>query len=268
MGFELRRAAWSAGLTILLLYPARAGDDTGDLFQRIKSHMSEHLARLPNYTCHETIERYVRTGSSYRHVDQVRLDVVFSGQRELYSRAGAGRFEDGAVEKLVSAGTIGNGALGSHIDLLLSQNEAEFKYVGTEKKDGHKSLRFDLTVPIEKSHFEVRHNSAEGVAGYQGSLWVDAETYDPVRVDFKVNRIPSYIGVRLIEESLHYRKLSIGNSEFSLPDHSELAATDDENVYTLNTAKLDGCREYSADSVVTFGPTPQGSAARERQDHK
>jgi hypothetical protein len=171
------------------------------------------------------------------------------------------------VGKLVSWGTIGNGAMGSHIDLLLSEEEAEVKYAGTCKKDGHKSLRFDLTVPIEKSHFLVRHDGAEGIAGYQGSLWVDAETYDPVRVDFKVNRIPSRIGVRLIEESLHYKKLAIGNSEFFLPERSELAATDQNGVYTLNMMKLERCREFTADSVVTYGQPTEGSAARERQDH-
>ena len=101
-------------------------------------------------------------------------------------------------------------------------------------------------MPIEKSAFLVRHNGAVGVAGYEGSVWVDAETLDLVRVDFKVNRIPSHLGVRLIEQSLHYKKLTIGNSEFDLPDHSELAATDDMGNYSLNMIKLNRCREFGA----------------------
>lgn len=238
------------------------------LLRRIKARMSEHLAHLPNYTCHETIERYMRTGTSLRHLDEVRLDVIFTGQRELFSHGQSGQFQEEPIQKVVSWGTISNGAMGSHIDLLLSQDEAEFKYSGTGKKEGHKTLRFDLTVPIEKSHFQVRHNGVEGIAGYQGSLWVDADTYDPVRVDFKVNRIPPAVGVQLIEESLHYKKLTIGNSEFYLPERSELAATDQEGTYTMNQTKLEGCREFTADSVVQYGATPQGSAAREKQDHQ
>jgi hypothetical protein len=250
-----------------LVAGAAGGEDPDALLQRIKARMSEHLTQLPNYTCHETIQRYMNDGGSLRHLDSLDLDVVFSGKRELYSRTGSDQFGEEPVGKIVSSGTIGNGALGSHIDLLLSQEEAEFRYGGTAKKDGRKSLRFDLTVPIEKSHFLVRHDSAEGIAGYEGSLWVDAETYDPVRVDFKVNRIPSRIGVRLIEESLHYKKLAIGNSEFFLPERSELAATDQNGVYTLNMMRLERCREFTADSVVKYGPPAQGSAARERQDH-
>ena len=191
MRFQIYPAAWTAGLTGFLLCGATAGEDPDALFQRIKTHMSQHLAHLPNYTCHETIERYLRTGTSWRHLDQVKLDVIFTGQQEVFSRAGSGQFEEQPVGNLVSSGTIGNTALGSHIDLLLSQEEAQFKYAGTCKKDGHKTLRFDLTVPIEKSRFQVQHEGRAGLAGYQGSLWVDAETYDPVRVDFKVNHIPS-----------------------------------------------------------------------------
>lgn len=268
MRFQLHRAGWTAGLMALLLYGATADEDPDVLFRRIKSHMSEHLAHLPNYTCHETIERYMRSGGSLRHLDEVRLDVIFTGQRELYSRGGGGQFQDEPIQKLVSWGTISNGALGSHIDLLLSQEEAEFKYSGTGKKDGHKCLRFDLTVPIEKSHFQVRHNGVEGIAGYKGSLWVDADTYDPVRVDFKVDRIPPAVGVRVIEEFLHYKKMTIGNSEFDLPAVSELAATDQDGTYTVNQTKLDGCREFTADSVVQYGAESQGSAAREKQDHR
>jgi hypothetical protein len=262
------RTAWTAGLMALVLYGATADGDPDELFRRIKSHMSEHLAHLPNYTCHETIERYIRTGTSLRHLDEVRLDVIFTGQGELFSRGEGSQFQDQPIGKLVSWGTISNGAMGSHIDLLLSQDEAEFKYSGTGKKEGHRSLRFDLIVPIEKSHFQVKHNGVEGIAGYKGSLWVDADTYDPVRVDFKVDRIPPSVGVQLIEESLHYKKMTIGNSEFDLPARSELAATDQEGTYTMNQTKLDGCREFTANSVVQFGAASEGSAAREKPDHR
>jgi len=229
--------------------------------------MGEHLAHLPNYTCHETINRILRASGNFRHLDTVELEVAFVGREELFSRAGENRFGEQPIERLVSGGTIGNNALGSHIDVVFSQDVAEFNYKGECKKDGRKTLRFDLRVPIERSGFRIRRNGRSGVAGYEGSLWVDAETLDPVRVDLKINRIPSALGVRLVEESLHYKKLKIGNSEFDLPDHSELTATDDLGNTTLNMIKLTGCREFSSDSVVTYGaPASQGTASRDRQD--
>lgn len=273
MRFHLRSAGWTAGIAALLVSVAAvAGDDgreDGDaLLQRVKAHMSEHLAHLPNYMCHETTQRMMRTRSTWQHLDTIDLDVVFTARGELFSRAGDQRFGEEPIEKLVSSGTIGNVAMGSNLDLLLSQGEAQFTYAGPCKKEGHKSLRFDITVPIEKSHFLVRHNGRQGMAGYQGALWVDAETYDPVRVDFKVNRIPPYIGVYLIEESLFYKKLMIGNSEFDLPERSQLAVTDQEGNYTLNLMKLAACHEFTADSVVKYGSPTQGTASRQDQDHR
>ena len=247
---------------------SHSAEDSSGLFQRVKTRMAEHFAQLPNYTCHETVDRMLAVGGNFRHLDTLDLEVAFFGKQELFARSGDDRFGEQPIEKLVPAGTMGNSAMGSHIDMIFSQDVAEFKYAGECKKDGRKTIRFDLNVPIETSGFRIRHNGAVGVAGYQGSVWVDADTLDLVRVDFKVNRIPSHLGVRLVEESLHYKKLTIGNSEFDLPDRSELAATDDQGYRTLNEIKLSRCREYAADSVVKFGaPLPaQGTASRDRQD--
>jgi hypothetical protein len=71
----------------------------------------------------------------------------------------------------------------------------------------------------------------------------------------------------VIEKFLHSKKLTIGNSEFNLPDHSELAATDDMGNYSLNMIKLNRCREFAVNSVVKYGSPSEGTAARERQDH-
>jgi hypothetical protein len=247
---------------------SHSAEDSAGLFQRVKARMAEHFARLPNYTCHETVDRMLGVGGNFRYLDTVDLEVAFFGKQELFARTGEDRFGEQPIEKLVPGGTIGNSAMGSHIDLIFSQDAAEFRYAGECKKDGRKTIRFDLNVPIERSGFRIRRNGAVGVAGYQGSVWVDAETLDLVRVDFKVNRIPTYLGVRLVEESLHYKKLTIGNSEFHLPDHSELAATDDQGYRTLNVIKLARCHEFAAESVIKYGtPVPaQGTASRDRQD--
>jgi hypothetical protein len=265
------RAAFAAELTFLFVVAFAAeppgAKDPNELFQRIKTHSAEHLGKLPNYTCHETVDRILRSRGMTQHLDRVELEVAFVGQQELFARPGENRFGEEPINKIVSGGTIGNSALGSHIHIIFARDIAEFKYAGECKKDGHKAVRYDLRVPIEKSDFRVRHNGAEGLAGYEGSVWVDAETLDLIRVDFKVNRIPPHLGVRLIEKSLHYKRLVIGNSEINLPDHSTLGATDEAGNYTLNMIKLDQCREFSADSVVKYGPPSEGSASRERQDH-
>ena len=242
---------------------AQSGEE---LFQRVKARAAEHLGKLPNYTCHATIDRMRRVRSDFRPLDTVELEVAFVGRQELFARSGESKFGEQPIEAIVSGGTIGNRIMGSHVDLILNHDLAEFKFAGEGKKDGHKTLRYDLHVPIEKSGFLVRHNGAVGVAGYEGSVWVDAETLDLVRVDLKVNKIPAHLGVRLIEQSMHYKNLTIGNSEFALPEKSDLAATDDMGNYSFNQVKLNNCHEFSADSVVKYAIPSQGTASRDAKD--
>ena len=254
-------------ISLFSTFKALSAEDPDALLQRIKLHISGRLVQLPKYTCREVIDRSIRTGSAWRHVDTVQVEAVFAREGELFARRGSERFGEQSIQQIAAGGTIGDSVLGAHIDSVIAGDAGEFKYVGECKKDGRKTIRFDLHVPVEKSRFHVRHSGVEAIAGYDGSIWVDAETLDPVRVYLKVNRIPPHIGVRLIQESLRYKKLAIGNSSFDLPYSSELTATDDSGVYSFNTVKLNGCREFSADSIVQYTVPSQGTASRDRQDH-
>jgi hypothetical protein len=258
-------AGLAAAAAVLLFFPATGAEQADVLLQRVKEHMSDHFAQLPNYVCHETVDRMVRTRSTWRRVDTVEFEVAFVGEEELFARPGSDRFGEEPVEKIAPGGTIGNIMLGSSIDILFKREVAEFKFAGACKKDGRKAFRFDIRVPVEKSAFRVRHAGSEGLAGYDGTVWVDADTLDLVRVDYKVNRIPPHVGVLLIEHSLHYKKQAIGKSEVDLPDHSELAATDAMGNYCLDMIKLDHCREFGADSTIKYGAPTTGTAARDKQ---
>src|SRR5262249_40916315 len=147
MRFRFQYALPAAGIAALLSITAGA-DDSEELLQRVKEHMSEHLAQLPNFVCHETVDRLVRTRNAMRHVDTVEFEVAFLGDQELFARPGSDRFGEQPVEKLAPGGTIGNVMLGSSIDVLFSKNVADFKFGGACKKDGRKAMRFDIEVPI------------------------------------------------------------------------------------------------------------------------
>lgn len=250
-----------------------AGSPTAEpegLLDRIRAKVMAHLSQLPNYTCHEVVQRLLRRAGygSMERQDTVELEVAFVGRKELFARPGESSFEEESISKLVPAGTIGNGVFGSHAEAIFSGDAAEFKYIGPSKKDGHKTIRFDFTVSQEKSHFLVKHDSKQGITAYKGSFWVDADTLDPVRMELKADHIPSYIGIGSIQEIMRYTLVKIRNSEFLLPQTAELAASDESGNYTVNMISLEKCQEFSGQSVITFEAPPngvpsKGSAARE-----
>ena len=240
-------------------------DDPEMLLGRIRSKMTAVLSQLPNYTCHEVINRFGRplNSGTLERLDTVELEVAFVGNRELFARSGATGFEETSISKVVSTGTIGSGSFGSHAMAVFSGDAATFKYVGPSSKEGHKAFRYDFNVPQEKSHFLVKHNSAEGIVGYKGSFWVDAETLDLIRLELKADHIPSHIGVTMVEDIMRYEPVHIRDSDFLLPYKSELAAIETSGFYYVNIVKLEGCKEFTGESVVRFGaPVDTPSADR------
>jgi hypothetical protein len=244
----------------------RSTEDPELLLQRIRSRIAAHLSQLPNYACREVVDRTLRRGSTWNHLDTVQFEVALVGREELFSRLGEERFGERSIGEL-APGTMTNGVLGSQVDMIFASGAAEFRYVGTAKKDGHQTFRYDYRVPEDKSGFLVMHNSAKAIVPFEGSVWVDAETLDLVRADLKVDHVPSNVGVRSIEKSMHYRLIHIADADFMLPGKTELAATDDLGNYSLSVIRLDQCREFTGESTIKYGAPTEGSASRERLDH-
>ena len=267
---SIHNFTWLAVELAMFFVSAAAADrpteDPELLLRRIRSRTAAHLSQLPNYACREVVDRTLRRGSTWNHLDTVQFEVALVGRQELFSRPGEERFGDRSVGEL-APGTITDGVLGSQVDMIFGSDATEFRYVGPAKKDGHQTFRYDLRVPQDKSGFVVSHNSAKATVEFEGSVWVDVETLDLVRADLKVKRIPSYVGVQSVEKSMHYRLIHIADTDFLLPGKSELSATDDMGNYSLTVIRLDQCREFTGESTIKYGTPTQDSTSRDRVDH-
>ena len=85
-------------VALALAAPLAGAQDTGLdpavlLLAKIKTHMMETLARQPNYTCLETVERWQRSGlaRSYSFIDRLRLEVAFVDGKEMFAWPGSQR---------------------------------------------------------------------------------------------------------------------------------------------------------------------------------
>jgi hypothetical protein len=243
-----------------------APDDANTLLEKMKSRTAEYLAMLPRYTCHEVINRLVRLGSQWMRRDTVEIEVAFIGREEFFARSGEDHFEERVIDRVVPHGTIGNGAFGSVVKIVFAPNVAEFQYAGTGKKNGHQTVRFNFRVPLEKSQFLVKRGASQSFVPFEGTVWVDSDTYDLVRVDLHVKNIPPHVGLRSVEEVMNYEVMQIGSAPVLLPRKSELAVTDESGSYSLNLVELQQCREFKSDSIVKYGAPVEGSATQDHQD--
>jgi len=229
------------------------------VLQQIREKARSHFSQLRNYTCRVVVDRLTRRAGTNRleHQDRVEFEAAFVGNRELFSRVGETQFEERQIGSMVPGGMISNNAFGSYDDAALSGDAAQFQYRGICNKNGHKTLRYDFRVPQEKSQFLAEHNTRGAIVGYKGSIWVDIETLDLVRLDWKTEHIPAFVEISSIEKAMHYNKVHIGNSDFLLPAYSELSAYGEQGDYSLNIVTLKACREFTGESKISYDSPPR-----------
>src|SRR6266536_596895 len=89
------------------------------LLARLKAHMREELARLPNCSCLEMVRREHRPrGAAPLELrDVLRLEVLYSDGKEYYAFPGESSFAEEHPSALAGGGTMGNG----HFALFLSE---------------------------------------------------------------------------------------------------------------------------------------------------
>ena len=230
---------------------------------RVRATMSETLARQPNYTCVQQIERSRRVlpKRKFELYDLLRIEVALVEGKEMFAWPGARRFEKTDLTEMVSNGAIGTGDFALHARSVFQTSAPVFKYAGTLKLRGHEAQQFDFVVPLISSGYHLKSGGREAIVGYHGSFWADAHTAELVRLEVNADGIPPSLGIASVRDVMDYDHVRIGSSEFLLPIGSDLAMTDLAGNESRNRTQFKGCRQYSGESVLSFAEAPEDEPA-------
>ncbi|MGC4055318.1 MAG: hypothetical protein QM757_41315 [Paludibaculum sp.] len=234
------------------------------LMARIRSVVSQMMARMPNFTCVETIERSRREQMSkkFQLLDTVRLEVALVDGKELYAWPGANKFEESDVRQLVGGqGAIGTGDFALHAKSIYFSGNAKFDYKGQETVNGRPAHKFDFRVPRTGSYYIMRVGTAEGEVGYSGTVWNDAETLNLVRIEMNIDEIPPQVPLKLGHKLLDYAPVPIGAETFILPVGMDMSLTAMDGTESRNRTLFSSCRQYSGESTLIFEDPPPDTAA-------
>jgi hypothetical protein len=228
------------------------------LLARIQAKVREDLARLPDYICVQTVERAHRAKDreEFKLLDTLRLEVALIGNRERFAWLDASRFDDRELRDMVGKGAIGTGNFALHTKHVFEPRVAEFKAAGETMHQGRRALRYDYEVPWENSSYRIRLAPQEEVVAFRGSFLVDAETLDLLRLEVRADEIPQELGLDRVMTSLEYARAMIGPLDSLLPKFSELTMVSLDGSESRNRTKLGDCRQYLADSKLSFDEPP------------
>ena len=231
------------------------------LLERFRARIKAELGRLPDYVCSQTVERFSRTTPErpWQKVDTLRFDVAFAGDQELYGAPGASQFHDRPLEQIIGRGTVSTGRHGLLTQHVFATSAAKFSYHAEGEENGRRSHIYDYDVAPERSSYRLRSGGAEATVGFQGTLWVDAETLDLLRLDVQAYDVPEELGLAEANTSLRFSRLMIEDTDILLPVLTTVTIVLVDGLESLNRTRLSGCRQYRAESTIRFA----GEAANE-----
>jgi hypothetical protein len=252
---------WAA-YTLLALVAVRCGfaAEDPDSLSRIREHMREYLARLPDYTCRVTVERSARRNlrAAYSVTDRLHLEIAYAGGHEFYAWPGDARFENTIEELLPERGLVSEGSWALHMRKLFLTNDAQFQAPRMESNE----LRVDFLVPAVRSGFSISAGGASAPAALQGSVWFDRSSLDVHRLEVRVEDTPRGVRIARTREVTSYAIAVVGDVPVVLPVTSELELLDRDGSERRNRSEFNDCHRYAGSATVRYDAASEPAAER------
>jgi hypothetical protein len=276
------RVGMSRGIALALVTLAACAaedQDPVELLMRLRDQVMSHAGRIPNYTCIETIrrERFQPDGGFAKQscdtllarrqkpdfastlrlmsIDRLRLDVAYTGEREIYSWAGANKFEDGEIDELIRDGAMGTGPFASMVVAIFTEG-ARFTFEGDRPEAGRNLMEYSFRVTEEQSRYRVRtHVAPNGwvTTAYTGTLLLDARTAELVRATTRTAELRPETSLCESGTTLEYGIVKLFGVGYLLPKAARQRFIGQNGFEGENTVSFSACREFQAQSTLTFG---------------
>jgi hypothetical protein len=262
---------------LLAVVPAAAEDyDPTEILMRLRDHVLAHGRQIPNHTCVETITRDVfeaavqpvpkscdsllarRTSPNFpallRHAttDRLRLDVALAEGREIYSWAGARKFEEGEIDELIPDGAMGTGPFATMLLSVFRGRVPRFTYEGQTTLDHRLVFEYSFRIPQEESRYRIKAGTDWVITGYTGTLWVDVKSAELVRLAVRTDELPAATQSCETQTTLDYNMVKLGTIAYLLPVATRQRFISRDGSEAENRIEFASCREYRGESKVSF----------------
>jgi hypothetical protein len=261
------RGIFPLAAALLLVLPVSAQKPSAELpkdlldLVRIKQKMAQNLTHLPDFTCIETTQRSRRPSSAvdFALVDSLKLEVLFTGDHELYSWQGSRKFEE-LDPRAVGGGMFSNGEFGVHAKSVFVNSNAQTHFANTVDWRGRDALQYNFRIPALVSGWIMNMGAVSGVVGELGTFWADPKTFEVLRLEISADEIPPNLPVQGARLGIEYGRVRIGESDIVAPQQAELVLTHTDGTQSRNLVEFSQCRQYHAESAIRFEDAAETAA--------
>jgi hypothetical protein len=240
---------------------ASAQDDVStseqaQIIERAREVALLYTANLPNFISSETIHRsWLTKGSqTWKPADTVTVDVAFSDKGERYNMIAInGRPTKKTFSQV--GGAKSTGEFGTTLQWIFRpQSSTEFHWERSEQLRGRPMYVFSYHIEQNHSEYTVAANKLHMIAAFGGSVYVDRQTSQVMRITHEPSGIPASWPLATMSGDLDYGFAEISGQRFLLPLHAELRLTMRDGSQARNTMDFDNYRKFTTDATLKFEP--------------
>ena len=228
------------------------------LLETVREKVLANDRHMPRYTCVETIARtqYSPAGAMFER-DRLRLDVAVVNGGEMFSWAGAGKFETNEIDKIVRGGASGSGDFGLFLASVFGGAPDAIRFRGLE----HDLAVFEFNVPLANSTYRYHTTGKDRTIGYNGTFAIDPTDKELRQLVVETDQFPPGETASRVEHTMDYKRVKIGNGDFLLPEVSTMRVLYQTGAKSLNETRYSDCREYVGESTIRFDDDAEPPAA-------
>jgi hypothetical protein len=202
--------------------PSRNAPPVDDIVEGARDAADKLTDELPNFVVQQVTTRNYSTSfpARWKTLDVVSAEVVMvNGQEEYRNIQVNGKPTNRPIEK---TGSWSTGEFVSTLqDILSPYTEASFTKSGDDTTAGRKAYVYNFTVLQENSNWRIIAPNGDAVQpAYSGSIWIDKETKNVLRIEERTGPMPASFVFDKAESSIDYDSVRIDNKSYLLPTES------------------------------------------------
>ena len=146
-----------------------------------------------------------------------------------------------------------------------SANRAShFNTAASASPNGKTVFEYRYRVPQDASHFEIKAASAWHPVAYEGDFQIDPQSLELERLTIRTTELPPVAAFCQAATTLDYQRVHIGDSDVLLPRQSQLEILLKNGKEARNVTTFANCREYQAESEISFDSPVDAETAAAR----
>ena len=231
------------------------------LIEQARYKALDFAADLPNFVVTQLVTRSVQQPGArdWRIQDRLNVQLTYRADKgEEYKLVTIdGKPARQSYDQL--GGSTSAGEFGSFLaSLFAPSSRAQFVEVKHDNFRNRDTIIYDFTVKKVNSTVQItdKDQNRSIITGYKGSLWIDAETKQVLRVESTSFDIAPGFPITLAENSVEYDWCTIAGERYLLPVRAEvLLGRDRDRFYSRNIIDFRDYHKYEGD--VRLIPDPK-----------